>query len=190
MSWAIVGRHRAVRPKFANAERILVLRILLPGNRAERKSVSRWRCKPVNAARPLKARGRFYRHGILRPDRHCTRRAAVLADRERESVYADLELDSGSLDVIALDGVPFLPQPVDHTRSMSHVVPPAGSISNCNGPTADSHAAALTLFDTVQMRFQSGNGAGYRLGTGPNVQTRHLADHRFTQPFTQYTQTR
>src|SRR5438270_9009318 len=66
--------------------------------------------------------------------------------------YADLELDSGSFDVVALDGMPLAyHDPSIHKRSMSHVlVPPAGRVeAMVTGPPADSHAALRTrCFDS------------------------------------------
>jgi FtsP/CotA-like multicopper oxidase with cupredoxin domain len=66
--------------------------------------------------------------------------------------YADLELDSQSFEVVALDGMPFAyHDPSVRTRSMSHVlVPPAGRVEAIvSGPPALSHAALRTrCFDT------------------------------------------
>jgi FtsP/CotA-like multicopper oxidase with cupredoxin domain len=66
--------------------------------------------------------------------------------------YADLEVDTASLDVVALDGMPLAyHDPSIHKRSMSHVlVPPAGRVEAIvTGPPADSHAALRTrCFDT------------------------------------------
>jgi FtsP/CotA-like multicopper oxidase with cupredoxin domain len=66
--------------------------------------------------------------------------------------YADLELDSASFDVVALDGMPLAyHDPSVRTRSMSHVlVPPAGRVEAIvTGPPTDSHAALRTLcFDS------------------------------------------
>jgi suppressor of ftsI len=59
-------------------------------------------------------------------------------------LYADLELDSGPLEVVALDGMPLgYHDPSIRKRSMSHVlVPPAGRVEAIvTGPPADSHAA-------------------------------------------------
>src|SRR5437588_11343060 len=67
-------------------------------------------------------------------------------------LYADLELDSGSFEVVALDGMPLAyHDPAIRTRSMSHVlVPPAGRVEAIvTGPPADSHAALRSrCFDT------------------------------------------
>jgi suppressor of ftsI len=66
--------------------------------------------------------------------------------------YVDLELDSGSLDVVALDGMPFAyHDPSVRQRSMNHVLlPPAGRVEAIvTGPPADSHAALRSrCFDT------------------------------------------
>jgi suppressor of ftsI len=66
--------------------------------------------------------------------------------------YADLELDSESFDVVALDGMPLaFHDPSIRRRSMSHVlVPPAGRVEAIvTGPPADSHAALRSrCFDT------------------------------------------
>src|SRR5437870_7757037 len=66
--------------------------------------------------------------------------------------YADLELDSESFDVVALDGMPLAyHDPSIRKRSMSHVlVPPAGRVEAIvTGPPADSHSALRSLcFDT------------------------------------------
>src|SRR6267143_6874976 len=66
--------------------------------------------------------------------------------------YADLELDSESFDVVALDGMPLAyHDPSIRRRSMSHVlVPPAGRVEAIvTGPPADSHAALRSrCFDT------------------------------------------
>jgi suppressor of ftsI len=66
--------------------------------------------------------------------------------------YADLELDSVSLDVVALDGMPLAyHDPSIRKRSMSHVlVSPAGRVEAIViGPPADSHAALRSrCFDT------------------------------------------
>jgi FtsP/CotA-like multicopper oxidase with cupredoxin domain len=66
--------------------------------------------------------------------------------------YADLELDSESFDVVALDGMPLAyHDPSVRKRSMSHIlVPPAGRVETIvTGPSADSHAALHTrCFDS------------------------------------------
>src|SRR6202023_2400997 len=66
--------------------------------------------------------------------------------------YADLELDSASFDVVALDGMPLAyHDPSVRKRSMSHVLlPPAGRVEAIvRGSLADSHAALRTrCFDT------------------------------------------
>jgi len=63
-----------------------------------------------------------------------------------------LELDSGSFEVVALDGMPLAyHDPSIRKRSMSHIlVPPAGRVEAIvTGPSADSHAALRSrCFDT------------------------------------------
>ena len=67
-------------------------------------------------------------------------------------LYADVELDSGSLEVVALDGMPLAyHDPSIRKRSMSHVlVAPAGRVEAIvTGPPADSQAALRSrCFDT------------------------------------------
>jgi FtsP/CotA-like multicopper oxidase with cupredoxin domain len=67
-------------------------------------------------------------------------------------LYADLEVDSASLEVVALDGMPLAyHDPSIRKRSMSHVlVPPAGRVEAIvTGPAADSPAALRSrCFDT------------------------------------------
>src|ERR1700730_3588840 len=67
-------------------------------------------------------------------------------------LYADLELGSGSFEIVALDGIPLAYHDRSiRTRSMSHVLlPPAGRVEAIvTGPPADSHAALRTrCFDT------------------------------------------
>src|SRR5947199_9579934 len=68
-----------------------------------------------------------------------TRRKIGMAPVERQfwrivnaspDLYADLELDSGSFEVVALDGMPLAyHDPALQTRSMTHVLlPPAGRV--------------------------------------------------------------
>jgi suppressor of ftsI len=159
MSGAIVveGIDRYV-PEVRNMrERILVLRdLVLPSDAAERKSVmesvamQNTQC----GAAPEKPERAFTVNGTLRPQ-------TEIAPGERQfwrivnaspDLYANLELDSGSFDVVALDGMPLsYHDPSIRTRSMSHVlVPPAGRVEAIvTGPPADSHAALRTrCFDT------------------------------------------
>jgi FtsP/CotA-like multicopper oxidase with cupredoxin domain len=67
-------------------------------------------------------------------------------------LYADLEVDSVSLEVVALDGMPLAyHNPSIRKRSMRHVlVPPAGRVEAIvTGPPANSHAALRSrCFDT------------------------------------------
>jgi FtsP/CotA-like multicopper oxidase with cupredoxin domain len=67
-------------------------------------------------------------------------------------LYADLEVDSVSLDVVALDGMPLAyHDPSIRKRSMSHVLVPAGGRVEAivTGPAAGSRAALRSrCFDT------------------------------------------
>jgi suppressor of ftsI len=159
MSGAIVveGIERYV-PEVRNMrERILVLRNrVLPTDAAERKSV----VKSVEmqttqcGAAAEKPEAAFTVNGTLRPK-------IDVAPGERQfwrivnaspDLYADLELDSGSFEVVALDGMPLAyHDPSIRTRSMSHVLlPPAGRVEAIvTGPATDLHAALRTsCFDT------------------------------------------
>ena len=159
MSGAIVveGIERYVPEVLHMRERILVLRdLVLPtdadGKRRVMKSVSMQTTQCGTA--PEKPERAFTVNGSLRPQ-------IDIAPRERQfwrivnaspDRYADLEMDSVSLDVVALDGMPFAyHDPAIRKRSMSHVlVPPAGRVEAIvTGPPADSHAALRTrCFDT------------------------------------------
>jgi suppressor of ftsI len=159
MSGAIVveGIERYVPEVLNMRERILVLRdLVLPTDSAERKramkSVSMQTTQCGTAAeKPERA---FTVNGGLRPqidiapgEQQFWRIVNASPDR-----YADLELDSQSFEVVALDGMPFAyHDPSIQKRSMSHVlVPPAGRVEAIvSGPPADSHAALRTrCFDT------------------------------------------
>jgi suppressor of ftsI len=67
-------------------------------------------------------------------------------------LYADLELNWGSLEVVALDGMPLAyHDPSVRTRSMSHIlIPPAGRVEAIvTGPPVNSHAKVRSrCFDT------------------------------------------
>src|SRR6266850_6452518 len=151
MSGAIVveGIERYV-PEVRNMrERILVVRdLVLPKDAGERKSVMETVAMPTTqcgtaAEDPERA---FTVNGSLRPqidiapgERQFWRIVNTSPDR-----YADLELDSGSFEVVALDGMPLAyHDPSIRKRSMSHIlVPPAGRVEAIiTGPPADSHAA-------------------------------------------------
>lgn len=159
MSGAIVveGIERYV-PEVRNMrERILVLRnLVLPTDAAKRKSVMEsvemqtTECGG-GAEKPEAA---FTVNGSFRPK-------IDIAPAERQfwrivnaspDLYVDLELDSGSFDVVALDGMPLAyHDPSIRTRSMSHVLlPPAGRVEAIvTGPSADSQVALRTrCFDT------------------------------------------
>jgi suppressor of ftsI len=138
-------------------ERILVLRdFVLPTNRAERKTAMKAVAMQTTqcGTAPEKPETAFTVNGSLRPQ-------IDIAPGERQfwrivnaspDLYADLELDSGSLEVVALDGMPFAyHEPSIPTRSMSHVLlPPAGRVEAIvTGPPADSHVALRSrCFDT------------------------------------------
>jgi FtsP/CotA-like multicopper oxidase with cupredoxin domain len=159
MSGAIVveGMERYV-PEVRNLrERILVLRdLVLANDGIERKRVMEsvgmqtTRCGTATE----KPDAAFTVNGTLRPK-------IDIAPGERQfwrivnaspDLYADLEVDSVSFEVIALDGMPLAyHDPSIRTRSMKHVlVPPAGRVEAIvTGPSAGSHAALRTrCFDT------------------------------------------
>jgi FtsP/CotA-like multicopper oxidase with cupredoxin domain len=159
MSGAIVveGIERYV-PEVRNMrERILVLRdLVLPSDAGQRKSVMESVAMQTTqcGTAPEDPERAFTVNGTLRPqidiapdERQFWRIVNASPDR-----YADLELDSGSFDVVALDGMPFAyHDPSIRKRSMSHVcVPPAGRVEAIvTGPSADSHAALRSrCFDT------------------------------------------
>src|SRR5438445_1030975 len=159
MSGAIVveGIERYV-PEVRNMrERILVLRdLVLPNDSAEREkimeSVAMQTTQCGSAAeKPERA---FTMNGVLRPK-------IDIAPGERQfwrivnaspDLYADLQLDSATFEVVALDGMPLAyHDPSIRKRSMSHVlVPPAGRVEAIvTGPPADSRAALRTrCFDS------------------------------------------
>src|SRR6476660_4351052 len=159
MSGAIVveGIERYVPEVLNMRERILVLRdLVLPTDAAQQKrvmeSVSMQTTQCGSA--PEKPERAFTVNGSLRPQ-------IDIAPRERQfwrivnaspDRYADLEVDSVSLDVVALDGMPLAyHDPSIRKRSMSHVlVPPAGRVEAIvTVLPADSHAALRTrCFDT------------------------------------------
>jgi suppressor of ftsI len=159
MSGAIVveGIERYVPEVLNMPERVLVLRdLVLPTDAAKRKGVmasvamQTTRC----GSAPEKPERAFTVNGTLRPqidiapgERQFWRIVNASPDR-----YADLELDSGSFEVVALDGMPLAyHDPSTRKRSTSHVlVPPAGRVEAIViGPPADSHAALRTrCFDT------------------------------------------
>jgi FtsP/CotA-like multicopper oxidase with cupredoxin domain len=159
MSGAIVveGIERYVPEVLHMRERILVLRdLVLPTDAAGKKPVMKSVAMQTTqcGTAPEKPERAFTVNGSLRPqidiapgERQFWRIVNASPDR-----YADLELDSASLDVVALDGIPFAyHDPSIRKRSMRHVlVPPAGRVEAIvAGPSADSHAALRTrCFDT------------------------------------------
>ena len=159
MSGAIVveGIERYV-PEVRNMrERILVLRnLVLPTDAAGRKSVMESVAMQTTQCGTAaeKPEAAFTVNGSLRPK-------IDIAPGERQfwrivnaspDLYADLEVDSVSLEVVALDGMPLAyHDPSIRKRSMSHVlVPPAGRVEAIIvGPPADAHAALRSrCFDT------------------------------------------
>ena len=159
MSGAIVveGIERYV-PEVRNMrERILVLRdLVLPADAAERQSVMESVAMHTAqcGAATEKPEAAFTINGTLRPKIDIARgeRQFWRIVNASPDLYADLELDSGSFEVVALDGMPLAyHDPSIRKRSMSHVLlPPAGRVEAIvTGPPADSHAALRSrCFDT------------------------------------------
>ena len=159
MSGAIVveGIERYV-PEVRNMrERILVLRdLVLPADAAERQSVMESVAMHTAqcGAATEKPEAAFTINGTLRPKIDIARgeRQFWRIVNASPDLYADLELDSGSFEVVALDGMPLAyHDPSIRKRSMSHVLlPPAGRVEAIvTGPPVDSHAALRTrCFDT------------------------------------------
>jgi len=159
MSGALVveGIERYVPEVLNMRERILVLRdLVLSTDAAEKKRVMKSVAMQTTqcGTAPEKPERAFTVNGTLRPrvdiapgERQFWRIVNASPDR-----YADLELDSQSIEVVALDGMPFAyHDPPIQKRLMSHVlVPPAGRVEAIvTGPQADSHAALRTrCFDT------------------------------------------
>ncbi len=159
MSGAIVveGVDRYVPEVRHMRERVLVLRdLVLPTDATERKRVMESVAMQTTqcGTAPESPERAFTVNGNLRPqidispgERQFWRIVNTSPDR-----YADLELDSESFDVVALDGMPLAyHDPSIRKRSMSHVlVPPAGRVEVIvTGPPADSHAALRSrCFDT------------------------------------------
>ncbi len=159
MSGAIVvgGIERYAPEVRGMRERILVLRNrVLPADAMERKSVMESVAMQTTQCGTAieKPEAAFTVNGILRPK-------IDIAPGERQfwrivnaspDLYADLEVDSVSLEVVALDGMPFAyHDPSIRSRSMSHVLlPPAGRVEAIvTGPSADSQAALRSrCFDT------------------------------------------
>jgi suppressor of ftsI len=159
MSGAIVveGIERYVPEVLNMRERIFVLRdSVLPTDAAQRKSVMQSVAMQTTQCGTAteNPEAAFSVNGTLRPK-------IDIAPGERQfwrivnaspDLYADLELDSESFDVVALDGMPLAyHNPSIHNRSMSHVLlPPAGRVEAIvTGPPTDSHAALRTrCFDS------------------------------------------
>jgi FtsP/CotA-like multicopper oxidase with cupredoxin domain len=150
MSGAIVveGIDRYAPEVHNMRERILVLRdLILPRDEPARTALMESVSMPATpcgsaAEKPERA---FTVNGGLRPK-------IDIAPGERQfwrivnaspDLYADLETDSASLEVVALDGMPLgYHDPSIHTRSMSHVLlSPGGRVEAIvTGAPADSHA--------------------------------------------------
>src|SRR5437763_11138923 len=154
MSGAIVveGIERYVPEVAKMRERILVLRdLVLPNDPDERKTAMAsiaMQTAQCGSAKEGPERA-FTINGNVRPqidispgERQFWRIVNASPDR-----YADLEVDSVSLEVVALDGMPLAyHDPSTRKRSMSHVlVPPAGRVEAIvTGPPVDSHVALRT----------------------------------------------
>src|SRR5438309_11809963 len=154
MSGAIIveGNERYV-PEVRNMrERILVLRdLVLPNDTAKRKTLMELVAMQTTqcGSATEKPEAAFTVNGTLRPK-------IDIAPGERQfwrivnaspDLYADLEVDSGSFEVVALDGMPLAyHDPSIRTRSMSHVLlPPAGSVEAIvTGAPANSHSTLRT----------------------------------------------
>jgi suppressor of ftsI len=159
MSGAIVveGIERYV-PEVTNMrERILVLRdLVLPTDGARRKTVmesmamqtSRCGSESENPERAFTVNGSVRPQIDIAPGEHQFWRIVNASP----DLYADLELDSASFNVVALDGMPLAyHNPASRTRSMNHVLlPPAGRVEAIViGPAANSHAVLRSrCFDT------------------------------------------
>ena len=159
MSGAIVieGIERYVPEVAKMRERILMLRdLVLPDDPAERKTVMAsvaMQTAHCGSAKEDPERA-FTINGSVRPqiDIPPGERQFWRIVNASPDLYADLELDSGSFEVVALDGMPLAyHDPSIRKRSMSHIlVPPAGRVEAIvTGPSADSHAALRSrCFDT------------------------------------------
>jgi suppressor of ftsI len=159
MSGAIVveGIERYV-PEVRNMrERILVLRdLVLPSDPAERKSVMESVAMQTTqcGTAPEKPERAFTVNGTVRPK-------IDIAPGEQQfwrivnaspDLYADLEVDSATLEVVAFDGMPLAYHDLSiRKRSLTHVLlPPAARVEAIvTGPPADSHAVLRSrCFDT------------------------------------------
>ena len=159
MSGAIVveGIERYAPEVLNMRERILVLRdLVLPKDPSERKSVMTSVSMPTArcGTAPEDPERAFTVNGRVRPQ-------IDIAPGERQfwrivnaspDLYANLELDSQSLEVVALDGMPLAyHDPSIRTRSMSHVLlPPGGRVEAIvTGPSAKAQVALRSrCFDT------------------------------------------
>jgi FtsP/CotA-like multicopper oxidase with cupredoxin domain len=138
-------------------ERIFVLRnLVLPTDAAKRKNVMASVAMQTTqcGSAPERPEAAFTVNGTLRPkiDIEPGERQFWRIVNASPDLYADLEVDSVTFEVVALDGMPLAyHDPSTRTRSMSHVLlPPAGRVEAIvTGPSADSHAALRSrCFDT------------------------------------------
>jgi suppressor of ftsI len=138
-------------------ERIIVLRdLVLPNDAAARKTVMAavaMQSTQCGAASEHPERV-FTANGTLRPkiDISPGERQFWRIVNASPDLYADLELDSGPLEVVALDGMPLgYHDPSIRTRSMKHVLlPPAGRVEAIvtGPPTGSPTALRSHCFDT------------------------------------------
>ena len=176
-------------------ERIIVLRdLILPKDGTDRESIMKKVAMQTTqcGTAPEKPERAFTVNGTLRPK-------IDIAPGERQfwrivnaspDLYADLELDSGSFEIVALDGMPLAyHDPSIRTRSMSHVlVPPAGRVEAIvTGPSADSQVALRTrCFDTGPDGDSNPQWywpISFRQSHQVSKHDLLSADHQFTQPF-------
>ncbi len=187
MSGAIVvdGIERYVPEVRDMRERILVLRnLVLPTDAAKRKSIMESvemqtsQCGTA-AEKPEAA---FTVNGTLRPkiDIAPGGRQFWRIVNASPDLYADLELDSGSFEIVALDGMPLAyHDPSIRTRSMSHVlVPPAGRVE----AIVTGHVASIPARMAIPI-LQWFWPISFRQSHQVSKHDLLSADHQFTQPF-------
>jgi FtsP/CotA-like multicopper oxidase with cupredoxin domain len=159
MSGAVVveGIERYAPEVLKMRERILVLRdFVLPANPSQRQSVMASvsmptaRCGTASEGpeRAFTLNGRLRPQIDIAPGEHQFWRIVNASP----DLYADLELDSQSFEVVALDGMPLAHHdPSIRSRSMGHVLlPPGGRVEAIvTGPSADARARLRSrCFDT------------------------------------------
>jgi FtsP/CotA-like multicopper oxidase with cupredoxin domain len=159
MSGAIVveGIERYVPDVRNMRERILVLRdLVLPNDGTDREDIMTKVAMQTTqcGSTPEKPERAFTVNGTLRPKIDIARgeRQFWRIVNASPDLYADLELDSGSFEVVALDGMPLgYHDPSIRTRSMNHVLlPPAGRVEMIvTGPPANTNTVLRSrFFDT------------------------------------------